>query len=94
MKLITWNFQGVFIKKAETILLQQPNIFVVQEWEHPDKLFFNSTTQLPNDFLWFSENKNKGLGVFSYSDDSLKYYHKAAILFNCHFYNEAEKTLI
>lgn len=40
-----------FYKKAETILLQQPNIFVFQEWEHPDKLFFNSTTQLPNDFL-------------------------------------------
>jgi hypothetical protein len=41
---------------------------IIQECEHPDKLVFSSTTQRPNDFLWFGENKHKGLGVFSYSD--------------------------
>ncbi len=68
MKLITWNCQGAFRKKADTILLHQPDILVVQECEHPDNLVFNSTTQRPNDFLWFGNNKHKGLGVFSYSD--------------------------
>lgn len=67
MKLITWNCQGAFRKKVETILLQQPDILVVQECEHPDKLVFNSITQQPNDFLWFGDNKHKGLGIFSYS---------------------------
>lgn len=51
MKLITWNCQGAFRKKADIILLQQPDILVVQECEHPDNLVFNSTTQRPNDFL-------------------------------------------
>ena len=68
MKLITWNCQGAFRKKADIILAQRPDILVVQECEHPDKLLFSSTTQLPYDFLWFGDNQSKGLGVFSYCD--------------------------
>lgn len=68
MKLITWNCQGAFRKKADIILTQRPDILVVQECEHPDKLVFSSTTQRPNDFLWFGDNKHKGLGIFSYSN--------------------------
>lgn len=68
MKLITWNCQGAFRKKADAILWLQPDILVVQECEHPDKLIFSSTTQKPNDFLWFGDNKHKGLGIFSYCD--------------------------
>lgn len=68
MKLITWNCQGAFRKKADIILLEKPDILVVQECEHPDKLLFNSTTRKPNDLLWFGDNKNKGLGIFSYCD--------------------------
>lgn len=68
MKLITWNCQGAFRLKADIILLQQPDILVVQECEHPDKLVFNATTQPPKDILWFGDNKDKGLGIFSYSD--------------------------
>lgn len=68
MKLITWNCQGAFRKKAETILQQRPDILVVQECEHPDKLIFNPTTEKPNDMLWFGDNKHKGLGIFSYSN--------------------------
>jgi exodeoxyribonuclease III len=68
MKLITWNCQGAFRKKAEAILLQQPDILVIQECEHPDKLVFNSATQRPNDLLWFGDSPHKGLGVFSYSN--------------------------
>jgi exodeoxyribonuclease III len=68
MKLITWNCQGAFRKKADIVLTLQPDILIIQECEHPDKLVFSSTTQRPNDVLWFGENKHKGLGVFSYSD--------------------------
>ncbi|MBC7774015.1 MAG: endonuclease/exonuclease/phosphatase family protein [Phycisphaerae bacterium] len=68
MKIITWNCQGAFRKKADFILPQRPDILVVQECEHPDKLVFSSTAQRPNDFLWLGDNRNKGLGVFSYSD--------------------------
>ena len=68
MKLITWNCQGAFRKKAAQILLQRPDILVIPECEHPDKLVFNSTTPRPNDLLWVGDNVHKGLGVFSYGD--------------------------
>lgn len=68
MKLITWNCQGAFRKKADAILLQRPDILVVQECEHPDKLKFSLTTQIPNDIYWHSDSGKKGIGIFSYSN--------------------------
>jgi exodeoxyribonuclease III len=68
MKLITWNCQGAFRKKIDTILTHRPDILVIQECEHPDKLLFSSMTLPPNDFLWFGDNNHKGLGIFSFSD--------------------------
>ena len=68
MRLITWNCQGAFRKKADVILTYKPDILVVQECEHPDKLVFNPATQLPTDILWFGDIKHKGLGIFSYSE--------------------------
>jgi exonuclease III len=68
MKLISWNCQGAFRKKAEYILAENPDILVIQECENPDNLIFNSTIKIPNEFLWFGENKYKGVGIFSYSD--------------------------
>lgn len=68
MKLITWNCQGAFRNKAEIILSYRPDILVVQECEHPGKLFFSSTTQRPNDFYWYGNNIHKGIGIFFYSD--------------------------
>ncbi len=72
MKLITWNCQGAFRKKANLILLQQPDILVVPECEHPDKLIFNSKTINPTNLLWFGDNQHKGLGIFSYNNYKLK----------------------
>jgi exodeoxyribonuclease III len=68
MKLISWNCQGAFRKKADSILLLHPDILVIQECEHPDKLLFSRTTPLPTQVLWFGDNKYKGLGIFSYSN--------------------------
>ena len=61
-----------FRKKAEAILAYNPDILIIQECEHPDKLKFNSLTCIPKDILWFGENRNKGLGIFSYSDFKFK----------------------
>ncbi len=68
MKIITWNCQGAFRKKAEIILKLKPDILIIQECEHPSKLIFSPSTKVPNDVLWFGENLHKGVGVFSYSD--------------------------
>ena len=61
-----------FRKKAGFILAQQPDILIVPECEHPDKLLFNAGTKKPTDTLWFGSNLNKGLGIFSYSDHRFK----------------------
>jgi exodeoxyribonuclease III len=68
MKLITWNCQGAFRKKADIILTYQPDILIVQECEHTDKLLFNAATQQPNNSYWYGDNVHKGIGIFSYSD--------------------------
>ena len=52
-----------FRKKAEIILTHQPDILIVPECEHPDKLQFASTTPTPTAILWFGTNKNKRLGM-------------------------------
>jgi exonuclease III len=57
-----------FRKKANFILAHKPDILVVQECECPDKLLFPVDTLKPTDTLWFGENPNKGLGIFSYGN--------------------------
>lgn len=56
-----------FRKKAGHILAHKPDILVVSECEHPDKLKFDDSNISPTGVLWFGENKNKGLGIFSYN---------------------------
>ena len=56
-----------FRKKAGLILAHRPDILVVPECEHPDKLKFPDGIPEPSDKLWFGSNLHKGLGIFSYS---------------------------
>lgn len=72
MKIISWNCQGAFRKKSEYLLQQLPDLLIVQECEHPDKLNFSTTTPQPNNLLWYGDNLNKGLGIFSYGTLKLK----------------------
>jgi exonuclease III len=68
MRLITWNCNMAFRRKADLILSYLPDILVVPECECPDKLLFPANTLKPTDVLWFGKNNNKGLAIFSYSD--------------------------
>lgn len=61
-----------FRKKADLILTYKPDILIIVECEHPEKLLFISDTPKPTDSLWFGKNKNKGLAIFSYSDFRFK----------------------
>ena len=58
----------VYRKKASLVLAYKPDIVVIPECEHPDRLKFETGIRLPEDVIWFGNNPNKGLGVFSYSD--------------------------
>jgi len=66
MRIITWNCNMAFRKKADIILEYKPDILIVPECENPEKLKFSDNTPKPTDILWFGKNKNKGLGIFSY----------------------------
>ncbi len=57
-----------FRKKAASILTQKPDILIIVECEHPDKLLFTADVPKPTDFLWFGKNNHKGLAIFSYCD--------------------------
>jgi exodeoxyribonuclease-3 len=72
MRIITWNCNMAFRKKVDYILPLNPDILIVPECEHPDKLKFSTETTKPSDTLWFGSNRNKGLGIFSYGDIKLK----------------------
>ena len=68
MKIITWNCNMAYRRKANLVLAHKPDIVIVPECEHPDKLKFESGVTLPGDIFWFGNNHHKGLGVFSYGD--------------------------
>jgi exodeoxyribonuclease III len=55
MKIITWNCNMAFRKKADLLLKYQPDILIIPECEHPDKLLFEANTPKPNDTLWFGK---------------------------------------
>jgi endonuclease/exonuclease/phosphatase (EEP) superfamily protein YafD len=59
-------------KKATLILAYKPDVVVVSECEHPDKLKFNADDPIPTDILWHGTNQNKGLGIFSYNNYKLR----------------------
>lgn len=68
MRLITWNCQGAFRKKINSILAYKPDILVIPESEHPDKLDFDSITEKPNSLHWHGDNSHKGIGIYSFAD--------------------------
>lgn len=61
-----------FRKKADFILAYKPDILLIPECEHPDKLLIPLDTLKASDNLWFGKNKNKGFGIFSYSNFKFK----------------------
>jgi exonuclease III len=77
MKIITWNCNMVFRKKAEYIFAHKPDILVVPECENQEKLKFAEGLQLPTDILWYGKNQHKGIGVFSFNGYKLE-------LLDCH----------
>lgn len=85
MNIITWNCNMAFRNKAYQLLKYAPDILIIPECEHPDKLLFKRGTKKPTDILWFGENPNKGLGIFSYG------VHQFKIM---DIYNDAFKMVI
>ena len=67
MKIITWNCQGAYRKKAHLIAETKPDIAIIQECEPLEKLSFKPDCPPPFSSYWFGDSK-KGIGVFSYTN--------------------------
>ncbi len=72
MRIVTWNCQGAFRKKAEPIGQFAPDIAIIQESEPPEKLLFANGISRPAAHLWFGDYPSKGVGVFSYTGAQLE----------------------
>ena len=66
-----------FRKKAGYLMDFDPDILVITECEHPEKLLSRDEIKKPTNILWFGKNLHKGLGVFSYNKYRIR-------LLDCH----------
>jgi len=60
-----------FRNKAEIILKQRPDILIVPECEHPDRLNYKEEF-MANDTFWHGDLVSKGIGVFAYGNYKIK----------------------
>lgn len=65
MKIITWNCNGAFRKKFESLLYFDADLIVIQECENPKESKDKKYIEWANNYLWIGDNKNKGLGIFA-----------------------------
>ena len=72
MKIIAWNCNMAFRKKAALVFSLQPDILVIPECEHPDKLIFVDVLSQPTQILWFGSNQHKGLAIIAFNNYKLK----------------------
>lgn len=68
MRIISWNCNMAFRKKAHVIIKEHPDVLIVQECEHIDKIKTNSWDVLPSDSYWYGNNPNKGVAVFTFNN--------------------------
>jgi exonuclease III len=72
MRIITWNCNMAFRKKARLVTAYQPDLLIIQECECPERLLFDADIPKPTDILWFGNNKHKGLVILSFGELKLK----------------------
>ncbi len=65
MKIITWNCNGAFRRKFESIKHMDADILIIQECEDPSRSKDMAYTNWASNYLWLGANKNIGLGVFA-----------------------------
>lgn len=88
MKIISWNCNGAFRKKFQSLLNFDADILIIQECENPEESKDKAYSNWASNYLWIGDSKNKGLGIFAknnfklqhlewlnkYKDHSVKYF--------------------
>jgi exodeoxyribonuclease-3 len=73
MRIITWNCQGGFDKKATDLFGLAPDVAVIQECS---KRASTSDSHAGYAYLWVGSNNNKGLAVFCRREWAMQQIHK------------------
>ncbi len=69
MTLITWNCQGAFRNKYPFIFAHHPDILIIQESEHTNKLTYSNP---PTQSLWYGDNPHKGISIQTFGTYTIK----------------------
>lgn len=72
MKIITWNCNGAFRKKFESLVDEDADILVIQECENPAETKDLNYKNWASNYLWVGDSKNKGIGIFAKENIELK----------------------
>jgi exonuclease III len=65
MNLLTWNAAMKFREKVKYVCPYESDILVIPECESPEKWVYNKFIKSINQFLWFGDNTNKGIGILT-----------------------------
>ena len=72
MKIVTWNCNGAFRKKFQTLAELKADIYIIQECEDPLQSKDKPYQEWSKNHIWIGDTKNKGLGIFAKPETSLK----------------------
>ena len=62
-----------FRNKIKAIMEFAPDILIVQECESVNKLNLNKLNINPRSSFWYGDNPNKGIGIFSFNENTLSH---------------------
>lgn len=65
MKIVSWNCNGAFRKKFESISKLDADIYIIQECEDPSRANNKEYSDWAENYLWLGDTKNKGIGIFA-----------------------------
>ena len=68
MKIVSWNCNGAFRKKFNSLLNFNADIYIIQECENPAETNDLDYKTWAKNYLWIGDSKNKGLAIFAKAD--------------------------
>jgi exodeoxyribonuclease-3 len=79
MRLVAWNCNAGFHRKAAALAALAPDIAVISECAAPEILAEKAPGFAPSGMLWTGDNRHKGLAVFSFGGYELTTVRRRAV---------------